>query len=161
MIHADCRGNRYIQAIGAQSHGNGDSIACDGLNGSLDAGSFTVVLFSLGLLFMSLRRLNTVYAETQRGLAAAGRVFEMMDAAPRLKAVGRAGVGVDNIDLEAATARGVPVLNAPAGNTIAAAELELTDNIQSRYSQSEPRSPICMARRVSCRFSTSKMRIVW
>jgi len=40
--------------------------------------------------------------------------------APRLKVVGRAGVGVDNIDLEAATARGVAVLNAPAGNTVSA-----------------------------------------
>jgi|CXWL01.1.fsa_nt_gi D-3-phosphoglycerate dehydrogenase len=39
-----------------------------------------------------------------------------------LKAVGRAGVGVDNIDLAAATARGVIVVNAPLGNTIANAE---------------------------------------
>lgn len=44
---------------------------------------------------------------------------------PRLKVIGRAGVGVDNIDLEAATERGIPVLNAPAGNTIAAAELTM------------------------------------
>lgn len=42
--------------------------------------------------------------------------------AARLKVVGRAGVGVDNIDLAAATARGVLVVNAPGGNTIAAAE---------------------------------------
>jgi len=40
----------------------------------------------------------------------------------RLKIVGRAGVGVDNIDIEAATRRGVLVVNAPDGNTIAAAE---------------------------------------
>ena len=39
-----------------------------------------------------------------------------------LQAVGRAGVGVDNIDLEAATGRGVVVVNAPLGNTISAAE---------------------------------------
>ena len=43
--------------------------------------------------------------------------------ADRLKVIGRAGVGVDNIDVEAATERGVAVLNAPAGNTISAAEL--------------------------------------
>jgi D-3-phosphoglycerate dehydrogenase len=43
--------------------------------------------------------------------------------ADRLKVVGRAGVGVDNIDVEAATERGVAVLNAPSGNTISAAEL--------------------------------------
>ena len=36
--------------------------------------------------------------------------------------IGRAGVGVDNIDLERATARGIIVLNAPEGNTISAAE---------------------------------------
>lgn len=48
---------------------------------------------------------------------------EFMEKAPNLKVVGRAGVGVDNIDLSAATARGIPVLNAPAGNTVSAAEL--------------------------------------
>ncbi len=41
---------------------------------------------------------------------------------PRLKVVGRAGVGVDNVDLEAATAHGVVVMNTPGGNTISAAE---------------------------------------
>jgi D-3-phosphoglycerate dehydrogenase len=50
---------------------------------------------------------------------------EMMDEAPRLKAVGRAGVGVDNIDLRAATERGIPVMNAPAGNTVSAAEMTM------------------------------------
>lgn len=47
---------------------------------------------------------------------------ELMDAAERLRAVGRAGVGVDNIDVPAATARGVVVMNAPDGNTITTAE---------------------------------------
>jgi D-3-phosphoglycerate dehydrogenase / 2-oxoglutarate reductase len=46
----------------------------------------------------------------------------IIEAGTRLQVVGRAGVGVDNIDLEAATARGVIVVNAPQGNTIAAAE---------------------------------------
>jgi D-3-phosphoglycerate dehydrogenase len=45
--------------------------------------------------------------------------------ASRLKVIGRAGVGVDNIDVEAATEMGVAVLNAPSGNTISAAELTL------------------------------------
>ncbi|HEY0305753.1 MAG TPA: phosphoglycerate dehydrogenase [Longimicrobiales bacterium] len=45
--------------------------------------------------------------------------------ATRLKVIGRAGVGVDNIDVEAATEMGVAVLNAPSGNTISAAELTL------------------------------------
>jgi len=45
----------------------------------LDPGNFAVVLFCLGLLFMSLRKLNTLYAEIQNALAAADRVFEMLD----------------------------------------------------------------------------------
>ena len=51
---------------------------------------------------------------------------EVMEAAPMLKAVGRAGVGVDNIDIDAATERGVIVMNTPGGNTIATAELTFT-----------------------------------
>lgn len=47
---------------------------------------------------------------------------EVMAAGRRLKVVGRAGVGVNNIDLEAATARGIVVVNVPDGNTIAACE---------------------------------------
>ncbi|MEI8333897.1 MAG: phosphoglycerate dehydrogenase [Chloroflexota bacterium] len=46
----------------------------------------------------------------------------MFAAGTRLVVVGRAGVGVDNVDLEAATKAGVIVVNAPTGNTIAAAE---------------------------------------
>jgi D-3-phosphoglycerate dehydrogenase len=46
----------------------------------------------------------------------------IIEAGTRLQVIGRAGVGVDNIDLEAATERGVIVVNAPQGNTIAAAE---------------------------------------
>ncbi|HNV00034.1 MAG TPA: phosphoglycerate dehydrogenase, partial [Verrucomicrobiota bacterium] len=47
----------------------------------------------------------------------------VLEAAPRLKVVGRAGVGVDNVDVEAATQRGVVVMNTPGGNTISTAEL--------------------------------------
>lgn len=47
---------------------------------------------------------------------------EVLAAGTRLRVVGRAGVGVDNIDIDAATRHGVLVLNAPTGNTIAAAE---------------------------------------
>ncbi|MGH8874363.1 MAG: phosphoglycerate dehydrogenase [Acidimicrobiia bacterium] len=46
----------------------------------------------------------------------------LLDAAPHLRVVGRAGIGVDNIDLPAATERGVLVVNAPQANTISAAE---------------------------------------
>jgi len=52
---------------------------------------------------------------------------EVIEAAsPDLKAVGRAGVGVDNIDIDAATDHGVVVMNTPGGNTIATAELTFT-----------------------------------
>ena len=51
---------------------------------------------------------------------------EVIAAAPQLKVVGRAGVGVDNIDIEAATDHGVIVMNTPTGNTIATAELTFT-----------------------------------
>ncbi len=47
----------------------------------------------------------------------------ILDAAARLKVVGRAGVGVDNIDLQAAKAHGVTVVNAPSSTTTAVAEL--------------------------------------
>lgn len=51
---------------------------------------------------------------------------EVIAAATRLKAVGRAGVGVDNIDRDAANAHGVIVMNTPTGNTISTAEHAFT-----------------------------------
>jgi D-3-phosphoglycerate dehydrogenase len=65
------------------------------------------------------------------GLAAADAVIvrsatqidaEAIAAAPRLKVVARAGVGLDNVDVPAATARGVMVVNAPTSNIVSAAE---------------------------------------
>ncbi len=47
---------------------------------------------------------------------------DVIAAAKNLKAIGRAGVGVDNVDVEAATARGIVVMNTPGGNTISTAE---------------------------------------
>ncbi len=47
---------------------------------------------------------------------------ELLDAAPNLKVVGRAGIGVDNVDVKSATARGVVVMNTPYGNAITTAE---------------------------------------
>ena len=47
---------------------------------------------------------------------------DLMDKLPKLRVIGRAGVGVDNIDVKAATARGIVVMNAPDGNTITTAE---------------------------------------
>ena len=47
---------------------------------------------------------------------------EVLEAGKNLKIIGRAGVGVDNIDVAEATARGIVVINSPGGNTIAATE---------------------------------------
>ena len=47
----------------------------------------------------------------------------VIEAAPQLRVVGRAGVGVDNVDVDAATQHGVVVMNTPGGNTISTAEL--------------------------------------
>src|SRR5687768_1755596 len=48
---------------------------------------------------------------------------KVIEAAPKLKVVGRAGVGVDNVDVDAATQRGIVVMNTPSGNTVSTAEL--------------------------------------
>ncbi|RUA21373.1 MAG: phosphoglycerate dehydrogenase [Chloroflexi bacterium] len=64
---------------------------------------------------------------------------EVIEAAKLLKVVGRAGIGVDNIDLDAATSAGIAVVNAPTGNTVAAAEhtmalmLALSRNVPSAH----------------------------
>ena len=47
---------------------------------------------------------------------------DLIALAPALRVIGRAGIGVDNIDLRAATRRGIAVLNAPGANTVSAAE---------------------------------------
>ncbi|MEM6851755.1 MAG: phosphoglycerate dehydrogenase, partial [Pseudomonadota bacterium] len=47
---------------------------------------------------------------------------DVMAKAEKLKVIGRAGIGVDNIDIKAATARGVVVMNTPYGNAITTAE---------------------------------------
>ena len=48
---------------------------------------------------------------------------ELLEAGSDLVVVGRAGIGLDNVDVEAATARGVMVVNAPTSNIVSAAEL--------------------------------------
>ena len=49
----------------------------------------------------------------------------LLERAERLKVIGRAGVGVDNVDLEAATRRVVVVMNTPGGSSVTVAELAL------------------------------------
>lgn len=59
---------------------------------------------------------------------------EIIEAGTQLKIIGRAGVGVDNVDVNAATRKGIVVVNSPEGNTIAAAEHALAMMLAlSRY----------------------------
>jgi D-3-phosphoglycerate dehydrogenase len=66
---------------------------------------------------------------------------EVIEAGRKLKVIGRAGVGIDNIDVAAATRQGIVVVNAPTGNTVSAAEhamalmLALARNIPQANSQ--------------------------
>src|ERR1051325_9080950 len=85
-------------------------------------------------LFQSQAGWNTIVSnpkEYARHLAEADALLvrsavqvtrEVLEKAPRLRVIGRAGVGVDNVDLEAATAAGVLVMNTPGGNAISVAE---------------------------------------
>src|SRR5688572_24453870 len=50
---------------------------------------------------------------------------EVIDGAPRLRVIARAGTGVDNVDVAAATARGIVVMNAPGANSLSVAELAM------------------------------------
>ncbi|HMK74343.1 MAG TPA: NAD(P)-dependent oxidoreductase, partial [Myxococcaceae bacterium] len=50
---------------------------------------------------------------------------EVLESARQLKVIGRAGVGVDNIDVDAATRKGIVVMNTPGGNSMAVAELTM------------------------------------
>ena len=60
---------------------------------------------------------------------------DLLNAATKLKVVGRAGIGLDNVDIPAATKRGIVVMNTPGGNVITTAEhsigmlLALTRNV--------------------------------
>ena len=73
----------------------------------------------------TLRRLPEYDALITRSRTRVDR--ELIDAAgPRLKVIGRGGVGVDNIDLDYASLRGLLVLNAPESNNVSAAELAIT-----------------------------------
>ncbi len=68
-------------------------------------------------LLEAVRDVDAIIVRSQTKITA-----DVIEAAPRLQIIGRAGVGVDNIDVDAATARGVVVVNSPEGNTRAAAE---------------------------------------
>lgn len=100
-----------------------DAVAHSGLAPLLENPSFEVVTVDDSTSDEFFEELKTAEALIVR--SATKVTAEMLDQAPGLTVVGRAGVGIDNCDVEAATARGVAVFNAPGGNTIAAAELTM------------------------------------
>ena len=65
---------------------------------------------------------------------------KVIEAAPKLRVVGRAGVGVDNVDVEAATQQGVVVMNTPGGNTTSTAELSFAMLLLSKSPADRPRN---------------------
>ncbi len=87
---------------------------------SLRAAGFTVekrTALGPDELFEAIRDCEGLIVRSETKVTAS-----LMDASACLRAVGRAGVGVDNIDVAAATARGIVVMNAPDGNTMTTAE---------------------------------------
>lgn len=85
-------------------------------------------------LLKEIKAADALFIRSQTNVTA-----ELLDCAENLKFIGRAGVGVDNIDLDACTKRGIVVVNAPGGNTNSAAEhtiamlFSLSRNIPQAY----------------------------
>ncbi len=88
---------------------------------ALAEGGLLDVTFKPGLPHEELLRIipeyNALVVRSQTKVGA-----DVIAAATKLKAIGRAGVGVDNVDVEAATQRGIVVMNTPGGNTVSTAE---------------------------------------
>ena len=97
-----------------------DPISQRGVNALAEGGQLDVT-FKPGLPHDELLKIIPEYSalvvRSQTKVSA-----DVIAAAKNLKAVGRAGVGVDNVDLDAATKRGIVVMNTPGGNTVSTAE---------------------------------------
>ncbi|MDQ4078789.1 MAG: phosphoglycerate dehydrogenase, partial [Chloroflexota bacterium] len=91
-----------------------------------------------------VERLNEVRADALIVRSGTKVTRDLMKAVPTLKVVGRAGTGVDNIDLSAATARGIIVVNAPTGNSIAAAEHAIA--LMAALARNIPQADMAMRR---------------
>jgi D-3-phosphoglycerate dehydrogenase / 2-oxoglutarate reductase len=96
-----------------------DAIAEEGLAYLRDHGVEVDQLLKapLGTLYRRLADYDALITRSGTTVTA-----DLLDHAPRLRFVGRAGVGVDNIDVEACSRRGIVVANAPYGNVVSAAE---------------------------------------
>jgi D-3-phosphoglycerate dehydrogenase len=95
-----------ISETGVAELAEGKLLHVDVLTGKTEAELLEIIGEYSGLVVRSQTKVTT----------------RLLDAAHQLKVVGRAGVGVDNVDVEAATKRGVIVMNTPGGNTVSTAE---------------------------------------
>lgn len=100
-----------------------DKVALSGLYPILDEEGFEVMSVDDSGSTEFAEALSDADALIVRSATKVSR--DLIEGAPQLRAVGRAGVGVDNVDIPAASEQGIAVFNAPGGNTIAAAELTL------------------------------------
>src|ERR1700716_3186086 len=97
-----------------------DSISQRGLDELLRDGALDVVVqtgLSESQLVDIVPQFGALVVRSQTKVTA-----NVLNAGTKLRGVGRAGVGVDNVDVETATRRGVIVMNAPGGNTVSTAE---------------------------------------
>ncbi|TME72628.1 MAG: phosphoglycerate dehydrogenase [Chloroflexi bacterium] len=95
-----------------------DPLAEDGLERLRRAGEVTVVSkLAEADLILQIPEFDALVVRSETRVTAS-----VIEAGRRLRVVGRAGVGVDNIDVPAATRKGILVVNAPRGNIVAAAE---------------------------------------
>lgn len=105
--------------------GNNDPISSKGIDLLKAEPSFSVeVNMNLKAEDAMIEASRTAHAIIVR--SGAKVTAKVLEAAPNLKVVGRAGVGVDNIDVPVASKRGVVVMNTPGGNTISTAEQAFT-----------------------------------
>lgn len=97
-----------------------DAISDRGVE-ELSSGGLLDVVVKTGLeaaeLIKIIPEFSAIVVRSQTKITAA-----VLEASSKLKVVGRAGVGVDNVDVDAATRRGVIVMNTPGGNTVSTAE---------------------------------------
>ncbi|MBD1378651.1 phosphoglycerate dehydrogenase [Metabacillus arenae] len=94
-----------------------DKMSGDGLKPLLDAENVEIVQQNVADVEEQLHTFDALLVRSATKVTE-----ELLSKMSQLKIVGRAGVGVDNIDIEAATKHGVVVINAPNGNTISTAE---------------------------------------
>ncbi len=100
-----------------------DRVAISGLHPIVDDETFDVASVDDSKSDEFMSALSAADALIVRSATRVTR--ELIGHGAQLRAIGRAGVGVDNVDIVAASERGIAVFNAPGGNTIAAAELTM------------------------------------